>query len=281
MRCLPFSIGLKKKLLNKFVPYVLDVKTVPNELVGKLLCNYKTAILCNPYVYIHWFPYFAGVLYEEHVQKYIESNVNIGDTVIDIGCNVGQISAIASENVGPSGKVISFEPNPALVDKLKEHFTSEKVSNVTVVPHALGQSESTLTLNVDLNNTGMGTLQNRQAGQLGDSQTSTFEVDVKVGGEFFDSIELHNNVFLKCDVEGFEIEVLKGLTKTLKHKISHAIIEVTPEWIDGSQGTGELFNIMTEAGFLAYEIQKNGVRGKQLVPELVKKQTDVLFIAQE
>lgn len=61
-----------------------------------------------------------------------------GATVWDIGANVGLFTLPAALGVGPTGRVVAFEPFPANLDFLDRHVALNGLSNVTVVRAAVG-----------------------------------------------------------------------------------------------------------------------------------------------
>src|SRR5262249_54527047 len=54
--------------------------------------------------------------YEPHVVTAVRSHLSPGGVLLDVGAHVGYFSLIAAERVGPLGRVLSFEPNPASCD---------------------------------------------------------------------------------------------------------------------------------------------------------------------
>ena len=93
--------------------------------------------------------------------------------------------------------------------------------------------------------------------------------------------ELPGRVCLKVDVEGYEIQVLKGLAQILEKKVDHAIVEVSPDWIGGADGVEELFSIMRTAGLKAYQLRANGQIGRELKSSDIERQVDVVFRREE
>src|SRR5437867_1922845 len=59
--------------------------------------------------------------------------VHAGDTVFDIGANVGIYTLLFSERVGPRGRVVAFEPSARNVSYLKRHLALNGATNVSVV----------------------------------------------------------------------------------------------------------------------------------------------------
>ncbi len=272
----PTPSAVRDFISRRIVPLLLSPDILPAVLSPRPLHGYEHAILCNPYLYVHRAPYFFGVLYETHLQRYVENHVHAGDTVIDVGCNAGHVTIPAAEHVGKDGCVLSFEPNKDLVRAVGEHVDRLGLSQVKMYPFALGSERKQATMEKSGEHTGGGTLcTDRFDGNCSDVESAVVEVrrgDVVLGGA-----DMPGSVFLKIDVEGFEKEVLNGMPELLLKKVDHAVIEVTPEWIGGQPAVAHLFRTMQEFGFRAFNILGNGSVGGPLQAEDVNMQTDVLF----
>ena len=55
-------------------------------------------------------------------------------------------------------------------------------------------------------------------------------------------------------------------------------MEVTPKWLGGTDGVIQLFNLMSDAGLIGYELFPDGKVGSIVKPADIKKQVDVLFL---
>ena len=72
--------------------------------------------------------------------------VRPGDTVLDIGANIGTVTIWLSALVGEKGKVHSFEPNPTAHKALQLLIERNKSANICLHPVALGEEEGSLDL---------------------------------------------------------------------------------------------------------------------------------------
>ena len=104
------------------------------------------------------------------------------------------------------------------------------------------------------------------------------ECEIDIGDKVVSFDQLKGKVFPKVDVEGSVIQALRGLNKTLANYISQAVVEVTPEWLGGTEGVNQLFNLMSDAGLTGYELLSDGKVGSIVKPADIKKQVDVLFL---
>ncbi|MFM6223150.1 MAG: FkbM family methyltransferase [Dolichospermum sp.] len=148
--------------------------------------------------------------------------------VIDVGANEGQFIKTALALM-PNTKILAFEPNPVSVEKLKE--ATWDTIQVQIFTLALGSCQDCLPLNVAEFSPASSLLKNSK--QLNQEFPNLLtEKVIKVEINRLDSIiqqlnmELSDKSFLlKIDVQGFELEVLKGTTE-LFNKIAVIVCEV-------------------------------------------------------
>ena len=124
-----------------------------------------------------------------------------GDTVIDVGANVGDTVLTSATRVGPEGHVIGIEAHPRTFTFLQENVNLNGLANVTLVNSAVGASSGNVRFSNDRRDD-----MNRIDG--GDLEVGMARVDDFVGNT--DAIAL-----MKIDVEGYEKFVLEGAAQTL------------------------------------------------------------------
>lgn len=134
--------------------------------------------------------------------------VRPGMTVLDVGGNLGLYTLLLARLVGPAGKVITFEPDPDVFALLRQNLDLNHCANVEAHNLALGRTRSRLRLRRLILNSGDNTL-----GQ-GGSGLFRREVDVEVVS--FDEFRpgLRPDL-VKVDVQGWELDVLRGMERTL------------------------------------------------------------------
>ena len=84
----------------------------------------------------------------------IRSQLKPGDTFIDVGANFGYYTVLASKLVGPTGRVIAFEPDPRSFQLLERNVARNGCTNVVLEQKALADKPGTLTLHVSDSNRG-------------------------------------------------------------------------------------------------------------------------------
>ena len=136
--------------------------------------------------------------YESDQTPLFCDHVRPGQTVLDLGANVGYYTLLAAELVGPSGTVVAFEPEPLNAAYLRRHVEVNRLPQVDVLQHAVGRAAGTLRFT-----RGKG----RGRGHLHDE--GELEVEVVTLDEVVEARSLTPNC-LKIDVEGAEADVLEG-----------------------------------------------------------------------
>lgn len=138
----------------------------------------------------------------ELLKKYIKP----GDTVLDIGANIGFYATILSDIVGEKGKIHCFEPDTTNFNHLKKTTSSYK--NIIINNKAVGPKTEKLKiytskeLNVDHR-----TYKPEEYDK--ESEIDAVSIDDYLKGEKVD--------FIKMDIQGFEMEAIKGMKETLKN----------------------------------------------------------------
>lgn len=145
-------------------------------------------------------------------------------TLIDIGANRGQFS-LAAISKKPNINIFAFEPlqRPAII--YKEIFRNN--NKVKIYDYAIGDEEKTMNMNLSSKDDSSSLL------KIAKLQTENFPGTEKVGEEkikvapldrFLDTTKLLSPVLLKLDVQGFELQALKG-TKSLFKDIDYIYCE--------------------------------------------------------
>lgn len=142
--------------------------------------------------------------YERELQTLLVRYVRPGDTVLDIGANVGFFTLLLSKLVGPSGHVIAFEPLPRNVLILKRHLELNAVTNVTVVTSALSDRN------------GPGFFSDGESHAMGSLSDTGIPITMVTLDSFLRDSTIQAPVVLKIDVEGAESQVLAGAIHLLQ-----------------------------------------------------------------
>jgi FkbM family methyltransferase len=146
----------------------------------------------------------------ENLRRLVED----GFVIFDIGANIGYYTVLFSLWT-PGGKVVAVEPDSANLPTLHQNITRNGLRNVTVVEKALGAGSRTATLYRDVQ-TGRTSSLEPDAWRNDGATVDTSVVEVVT----LDSLTAQFGVpqIVKCDVEGHEMAVLHGASRTLAHR---------------------------------------------------------------
>jgi len=159
--------------------------------------------------------------FENPERLFVERFLHPGMTVLDIGAHHGFYTLLASRRVGSQGRVLAVEASPRESKRLQLHLTINRCKNVEVECCGLGESE------------GHGELHLVMGGQNGCNslrkpETSEPTVVIPVHIQRLDSVLDRYNFkrvdFMKLDVEGGELSVLKGGTELLSRPLRPVIL---------------------------------------------------------
>jgi FkbM family methyltransferase len=153
--------------------------------------------------------------YEAGFDRALMRAIRPGDVVWDVGANVGLYTARFSAAVGPTGRVIAFEPTPACFGALTK--ATSGLTNVTLLNKALGDITTVATMSIAEDP--LGATHSLVAAGIG----PTAQVEVVRGDELVAQGLPVPNV-IKIDVEGFEEEVLDGLAAVLRSPSCRAVL---------------------------------------------------------
>lgn len=144
--------------------------------------------------------------YEYSKQHLFAEKVGQGDVVLDIGAHVGFYTLLSSVLVGASGRVFAFEPVPRNLLFLKKHLELNGIANVTVIEAAVS-NRSGVTYFEEKSQSSMGCI----------SETGNLTVNTVTLDEMAMNKQIPAPDYIKIDVEGAEMSVLRGAQALLKN----------------------------------------------------------------
>ncbi|MGD9690176.1 MAG: FkbM family methyltransferase [Phycisphaerales bacterium] len=195
--------------------------------------------------------YFLGRYYEGHTQLLFQLALRPGDTFVDIGANIGMTTLCAAALVRPEGRIVSFEPNPRVFERLKGHVAANGLESIVELRNrGVADAPGELELHVP-----------RHTGQASfalvheEQPTEVHRVPVGVGDDELKGVA-GGPMFIKIDVEGYECRVLQGLKGTLASRRPAVMTEVLPKHlIRAGSSVEELFALMHGLGYEAYNVE--------------------------
>lgn len=156
--------------------------------------------------YMQWSAYFR---IERDLRERLYALAPPGCIAIDIGTNIGEVLLNLARRVGPTGRAIGFEPNPATYALCVENLALNSGLPAEVHPVALGESEGELAL-------GRPCASNSGSDRIMAGGRDSVAVPVTTLDDFATQASLEGVDLVKIDVEGFELHVLNGAREVLQ-----------------------------------------------------------------
>jgi FkbM family methyltransferase len=154
--------------------------------------------------------------------------ISAGDWVLDVGANVGHYTKRFSELVGPTGRVIAFEPVPETFALLAANLQVLPKTNVTLINAAVSDKTNLVGMSIPVFDTG---LRNFYQAHLSDSLSSGLQVLALC----FDNLNIaHKIALIKIDAEGHEAGVLRGMRQILLRDKPTLIVETDSSEVEDS-----------------------------------------------
>jgi FkbM family methyltransferase len=193
--------------------------------------------------------------FENKEQAFIKSYLKEGDVFLDIGANIGLYTLLASKAVGNSGKIFAFEPSPKTFIRLTENVAHNHLTNCILENIALSNVEGEFS--IMLSQEGFDAWNSLAKPTMGNLYYEE-KVTTKTLDSFIDEAEIKKINFIKIDVEGWEINVLKGASNYLINNDPTILFEVAQDsLINAGFSVKELFEILNSYGFTIFRINEN------------------------
>lgn len=193
---------------------------------------------------------FRNLMEEFDVIESLLEEVTEDDIFYDIGANVGLYTCFIAQRVD---RTIAFEPHPKNLKRLKENVELNSLTNVTARPEALSNVDEKADLAVTgASIAGEGTHSLGTGTEQNSVEVETVRGDAVIG-------ELPYPDVIKIDVEGAELNVLRGMENALSESCHLCYVEVHPDKITKYDGTAEeVSDLLTELGFEIEQIHERG-----------------------
>lgn len=170
-------------------------------------------------------------------------------TVVDIGANRGQFSLLCRE-LFPDASIYSFEPLAGPAGIIRSLFRSAE--NFQLFVSAIDEKSGMATMNVSRSDDSSSLLPitNQQSEMFpGTEKVNTEQVRVGVLSDYLETSDISGSALLKIDVQGYELNVLKGCGKLL-NQFEHCYVECSyRELYQGQALAPEIMKFMTDSGF--------------------------------
>lgn len=190
---------------------------------------------------------------EPAFMKILRRELEKGMTAIDIGANIGYVTLIMAELVGPSGQVYAIEPHPRNYSILVKNIEANGYAGF-VSPYQMGISNvsevSTIHISDASNLHSMSATKHSKASI--DIQLSTLD-------DFMKDNSYPN--FIKMDIEGHEVEALEGMYNTLRNAEPpvRILMEVHPMYYSETHSLEHPLRRLINIGFNAKYVVSAGI----------------------
>jgi FkbM family methyltransferase len=167
-----------------------------------------------------------------------------GMRVMDIGSNLGLYSITMARLVGPTGHVTCFEPDPTLFAVFGRNCELNAVGNISAHNLALGSTRARLQFHKMIINSG----DNHFGITEGSLFRRTVEAEVVALDEFIPDLAVD---FIKIDVQGWELEVLRGMRAVLQaNRAVRVYFEFSPQnYLRAGSSYAEVIAFLRGLGF--------------------------------
>ncbi|MXV74910.1 FkbM family methyltransferase [Candidatus Poribacteria bacterium] len=248
LRWCPITDG-KRLLLNLTREWI-----TPEDPIATFETKYRFRLKVNLANPEHQYLYFYGTHDERYIVTKLLKLIKPGDTCWDIGANIGFYTCLLAALVGDNGTVVAFEPAARTYGYLKENVSLNQFTNVTVVNKGLGNKQEQRHLYYSEAGLAEGTASLKYA----DGRAASERVTLDTIDNLFR--ELPPPKFVKIDVEGYQLEVLRGGEHFLK---AHAPLLIAELKDVGETNRGifaEIEDYVTDLGYQLYEIRKHSIQ---------------------
>jgi FkbM family methyltransferase len=242
-----------------------DVVLVQLNDHTRLWVDLSDHVIGFPIIQGHW---------EAEETRFVKRTVREGMNVLDVGAHIGYYTMTMADLVGPSGKVIAFEPYEPVAKLLKRSVAENKFeSRVRLEQVALGErkKQAQLISAPTSDNTGGSYISNNGSNVAPGLQATTVDVVA------LDDLALPRPIgFIKIDVEGSEPLVFRGGDRLLREDRPLIFSEIHPRQlrIVANVSPREYIAEMVARGYECRRIDD----GKPLVD--VDELTNVVFVPQ-
>jgi FkbM family methyltransferase len=169
-------------------------------------------------------------LTEKREMALLQTLIEPGMTIADIGANVGFYAVLMGQWVGAGGRILAFEPDPFTFELLQRRTAAATPANIEVRQFALGDQRGTATLYCSAYNRA----DNRVGQRHDEPNVEAIEIQVRTLDEYLAERGLPAVDAMKIDVQGLEANVLRGAKQTIAGGVRWIWLEFSPDHLRGA-----------------------------------------------
>jgi FkbM family methyltransferase len=220
------------------LPWNVSIKVCPSptEVVGRSLC--------------------AMGIYDLVVTETLWRLIAPGETVIDVGANIGYMTTIMANKVGLNGKVWCFEPNPEVYEELSENLINWQETlgwnQIQAQKIALSNQSGVGVLSIPLRNREEAALSSPQDIMTIQNQKDIYKTYTVSLARLDEVLKTDESIgLIKIDVEGHELAVLQGATRLISRQCIRDIL-----FEDHSGYPSPVSQFLEEHGYTIFRLWK-------------------------
>lgn len=232
-----FPLDYGKSILAKRIQLPKESTLYTNSLGVKFMLDMDEYQMRNIYLYD---------IYERNTYKNLERILKEDDVFIDVGANVG-FYALNISTLLPKGEIHSFEPNPYVLKYYLQNYKLNNPGNIRINKFGLSDSSKIVKIFFDSDNTGAGSIFRKDGKEV-------FDIELKKFDEYYNDNNLKKINVIKVDIEGSELDFLKGAEYAIKqNKKLVVIIEMMQEnFVKAGYKSQDITEFLFSRGFKAY-----------------------------
>ncbi|HEY1719833.1 MAG TPA: FkbM family methyltransferase [Magnetospirillaceae bacterium] len=212
-----------------------------------------------------------GQYYEPEISQLMLRVVRDGDTVIDVGANVGFFTILAATLVGSNGRVVSFEPDPANRARLTNNSAINGYTQCTLIESPVTDKPGTVEFFINSDDSGGNALWDpaQFPGNVrSQAQKKVMQVQATTLDDEIVRQKLLTPKLIKVDTEGADQRVLEGARKLLaKAAVPFVVSELHEFGLEKMNCSQESFRgYMEGLGYSTFTLYYSGVMPKFVPP---------------
>lgn len=204
-------------------------------------------------------------IYEKDDSEMLFKLVKDGDTIFDIGANIGWYSNHLAKRF-PNSTIYSFEPIPETFNQITANTILNGATNIRLNNLALSAKKEKLAFYYSPTVTGASSSQNITE----NNNMTKLELEAETIDNFMITNSISKLDFIKCDVEGAEYFVYQGGFETFQHNKPIVFTEMLRKWAAKfGYHPNDIINYFIQFGYICF----SGNKGKLKIVDKVDDQT--------
>ncbi len=268
---MPLGGNLALRLYNRALMHLWPKHQATTYFGATMRCDVRDLIQATLIHFRAW---------EPNVSRTLEGLIQPGDTVLDIGANIGYYTLLFAQKVGAAGKVIAIEAHPRFASITQDHVRLNGHDNVRLMNVAVSDRPGQVTLyEGPSTNIGSTTLR-RESGFTPSAVVKALPIM-----DILEPEEVGRISLIKIDIEGAEIPVLGDLLDSIDRFPRRLAMAVEAN-VQDDERWRDMFARFTQLGFEAFDMKNDYDWGHMLrdqpselerIDQLPDRVTEILF----